>query len=88
VISEMERTFRAFLRQLPEDVQHQANAAYRLFRQDPFHPSLQFKRIDPSDPSVWSVRIGKNYRAIGIRERETILWVWIGSHAEYDKRTK
>ena len=34
---------------------------------------------------IYSVRIGKGYRAVGQRDKKGILWFWIGSHAEYDK---
>jgi hypothetical protein len=44
---------------------------------------LQFKRIDPQDP-IYSVRVGRKYRALGWLESDTIIWFWIGSHADYD----
>jgi hypothetical protein len=34
---------------------------------------------------VYSVRIGIGYRALGLREADTVSWFWIGSHAEYDE---
>ncbi|MEX2300202.1 MAG: hypothetical protein WD733_04650 [Bryobacterales bacterium] len=73
------------LERLPLDVRRQAQRAYQRFQDDPFHPSLHFKRIDDAD-NVWSVRIGLGYRAFGLREGEDITWIWIGSHAEYDRR--
>ena len=54
------------------------------FREDPFHPSLQFKRLGTARP-VWSVRISIDYRALGARDGDVIVWFWIGSHADYDK---
>jgi len=65
-------------------VQKQAIAAYRLFRRDPRHPSLHFKRVHPTQP-IMSVRIGGDYRAVGIqREPGAILWFWIGPHEQYE----
>lgn len=73
------------LRQLPPEIRRQAYAAYRLFKQDPYHPSLQFKRVSNTRP-LYSVRIGISYRALGLRESDDeIAWFWIGSHAEYNK---
>lgn len=69
---------------LPKSVQRQADKAYKLWQSDPYHPSLQFKRVDPQDP-IYSVRVGRGYRALGWLENNTIIWFWIGSHAEYDK---
>ena len=47
---------------LPDDVQEQARDAYALWRSNPGHPSLRFKRVSRKAP-VYSVRIGLGYRA-------------------------
>lgn len=79
------RQFRELLHALPLDVRRQAITAYRLFKRDPFHPSLQFKRVSATRP-LYSVRIGISYRALGLREPDdVIVWLWIGSHADYDR---
>lgn len=69
--------------ELPRATQEQAYRAYRLWREAPFHPSLQFKRVSAAEP-MFSVRIGISYRAVGFREADHISWFWIGSHADYD----
>ena len=76
------RRFWQSCRQLPRDVRKQASAAYRVWHQDAFHPSLHFKKV-ASD--LWSVRVGRAYRALGRFEGDLLVWVWIGSHAEYDQ---
>jgi hypothetical protein len=68
---------------LPPQVQAQARLAYQLFRQDPFHPSLRFKQVHPSRP-IFSARVGLSYRALAVREKDEVIWFWIGSHADYD----
>lgn len=68
---------------LPEDVQRHAEHAYALWLADPFHKSLDFKQVHTRRPIV-SVRIGLHWRAVGVREGETVIWSWIGSHADYD----
>jgi hypothetical protein len=79
------KTFRELLRKLPNNVKRQAYSAYRLFKRDPHHSSLQFKQVSHKK-SLYSVRIGISYRALGLRETDDlIVWFWIGSHAEYDK---
>jgi hypothetical protein len=65
-------------------VQTRARAAYRLFRQDPAHPSLRFKLVHASR-AIYSVRIGLAYRALAVRDGEDLIWFWIGSHADYDQ---
>ena len=54
-----------------------------FFRENPSHPSLQFKKVD--EPNVYSVRVGLGYRALGVLEGSDIVWFWIGPHSEYDK---
>ena len=68
---------------LPEQVQKQANVAYRRFKQDPYYPSLQFKCINPKR-QVYSARVGRNYRALGRMVNGDILWFWIGTHEDYN----
>lgn len=59
--------------------------AYHQFISDPFHNSLRFKKLAGYD-NLWSVRITLSLRAVGHRERDTIHWLWIGSHNEFDSQ--
>ena len=72
---------------LPETIGKLAKEAFKLFMDDPFHPSLHFKRIHASRP-IFSVRITKDYRALGIQQDEDLIWFWIGSHSGYNKLLK
>jgi hypothetical protein len=84
VNSRTTRQFRDLFTALPTAVQRQAREAYRLFRQNPAHPGLRFKQVHP-DPPIYSARVGISYRAVGVRDGNTMIWYWIGSHADYDK---
>jgi len=83
VNSRTTKQFRKQLARLPRDVQKQAKKAYKLFKKNPYDSSLHFKCIDPQE-SLWSARVGYQYRVVGVREGDTILWYFIGSHADYD----
>jgi hypothetical protein len=37
------------------------------------------------DPPTYSARVGIGYRDLGALDGDTIIWFWIGSHADYDK---
>jgi mRNA-degrading endonuclease RelE of RelBE toxin-antitoxin system len=76
------RRFRQGYENLPEEIRRQARQAYRLFQKDPHHPSLRFKKVDEAS-NTFSVRVGLGYRALGVTEGSTIVWCWIGSHADY-----
>ena len=84
MISRTTKRFREALSKLPKDIQRQAQESYKLFSQDPNHPSLRFKKVHTNEP-VYAARINIDYRAVGIVDGEEIIWFWIGSHAEYDK---
>lgn len=71
-------------RELDEKTRRSARKAYHLWKDNPFHPSLHFKCIN-SNEDIWSARITRNYRAIGVLEGDTITWFWIGSHDDYEK---
>lgn len=58
-----------------------ARGNFELLKQNPRHPSLRLKKAH----SYWSVRVGRDYRALGRDVDDGILWGWIGPHDEYDK---
>ena len=74
-------SFWKYYEHLPVDIRDLADKNFQLLKDNPSHPSLQFKKVG----KVWSARVGSNYRAIATQIEEGYLWVWIGTHAEYDK---
>ena len=84
MISRTTAQFRQAFAELPPEVQRQARRAYRIFKENPNQPSLRFKPVHPTRP-VYSVRVSPDYRAVGTLEADTIVWFWIGSHADYDR---
>lgn len=82
--SPITKQFRRAFDDLSEDVRFRSRQAYRIFRDDPYHPSLHFKAVHPTRP-IYSVGIGLTYRALGILNGDQIVWFWIGPHVEYDR---
>jgi hypothetical protein len=83
------RTTKRFWRQfteLPASTQLEAKRAYRLFQSNPAHPGLHFKKVE-GEADIYSVRIGLEYRALGVLKKGRIVWYWIGGHDEYDRLT-
>lgn len=66
---------------LPEEIQALADKSYELLKGDPKHPSLHFKKLG----KLWSARVGLHHRALAVEVEDGMLWVWIGTHAEYDR---
>jgi len=72
--------FWSHYRRLPKDIQELADKNFELLKGNPFHPSLHFKKVTND---LWSARVGLNYRALGADEGDTVIWFWVGDHAEY-----
>lgn len=69
---------------MPARVQNEARKQFDLLKSDPSHPSLHFKRVG----KFWSVRISLYYRALAIKDEKDYIWVWIGTHDQYQKMIK
>ena len=66
---------------LPDSVQKLAEKNFELLKANPRHPSLRFKKVG----LLWSARIGDHYRVLGTDIENGIYWIWIGTHAEYNR---
>jgi hypothetical protein len=73
--------FRPLYDALPAGVRALADKSFALLKRDPKHPSLHSKRIRGD---LWSARVGAHYRALATPVDDGFLWIWIGTHAEYD----
>jgi mRNA-degrading endonuclease RelE of RelBE toxin-antitoxin system len=71
-------------RKLPKKIREQAREAYRLFQANPAQPGLHFQRLK-GHPELWSVRITRDFRAVGLVDGDTITWFWIGDHRSFER---
>ncbi len=55
---------------LEKDIRLRAKKSYKLWIDDPFHPSLRFKCINQSE-NIWAVRVTLGYRALGVLDSNT-----------------
>lgn len=55
-------TFKNLYRALPLFVRRKADKKTEIFRQNPFHPSLRTKKLEPHHEEIWSFWVDKNYR--------------------------
>ncbi len=76
--------FRKAYERLPVKIKEAAKIAYRRWKENPHHNSLQFKQVHKTQ-AVYSVRIGLSWRAIGVKQQKVMIWFWIGSHEEYNQ---
>jgi hypothetical protein len=66
---------------LPAEVQMRARKAYSLWRDNPRHPSIHFKKVG----KAWSARIDDNFRVLAKVVDDRVYWFWIGPHVEYER---
>ena len=71
-------------RLLPKNIQDLADKNFSLLKENSKHPSLKLKKVGV----YWSIRVGISYRALGKERKEGIIWIWIGTHAEYGQIIK
>ena len=87
MISHTNKNFWKLYRKLPQNIRDLARKQYKIFMNDPYHASLHFKCVHSSKP-IYSARITKDYRVVGVLSDSVIVWFWIGNHTEYDKLLK
>jgi hypothetical protein len=85
--SETTEKFRLLFASAPADRQLRIRGAYRLWKRDPTHPSLRFKKVHPRLP-IYSARVDLDWRAIGLLEEDTVVWFWVGPHRHYEALLK
>jgi len=73
VNSHLTEDFVGRFRRLPRRIQELARKNYRLWKRDPAHPGLDFKQVSQRR-SIFSVRVGIGWRAVGIKREDTMIW--------------
>ena len=68
MISRTTTKFWKSYKRFPKEIKEKSKEVFNFFQKDPFHPNLHFKRVHSSKP-IFSIRITKDYRAIGILEK-------------------
>lgn len=82
--SETTEAFRRQFAAAAPAVQSRIRAAHQLWTENPDHPSLRFKKVHDKLP-IYSARIDLNWRAVGVMKGDTVIWFFVGPHAEYGR---
>ena len=72
------------LKGLPAAMKRTLMEAFGLFAINPYHRSLQYKRVHPEEP-IYSIRVCRDFRALGLLHNCVVIWFWIGSLSDYDE---
>lgn len=58
---------------------------------NPFEPHLDAKKLRPcrgypAGSNAWRIKVfNQDYRAIFLRQADTLVWDWIGTHEDYNR---
>lgn len=80
-------SYRKRYEEMPQHIQNLVRKNYDLWSRDPFHNSLEFKKLWNHKP-FWSARCGIDYRVVGYMKDGAMYWFFVGTHAEYDRLLK
>ena len=68
-------------RNLPTSVQELADKSFEILKTN----KSSVAALEKGRQVLWSVRVGRRHRALGVEIEEGLVWFWIGTHADYDK---
>jgi len=67
--------------ELPSAIQKKAEKQERLFRHNPFYPSLHTEKLEPKGRQIWTIRVDASYRiAFRFLDKDTVAFLTIGTH--------
>ena len=67
--------------ELPKKIKVRTEKQEKIFRGNPFHPSLHTEKLSPKFKEVWSFRIDKKYRTIfQFINKDKVVFLNIGHH--------
>ena len=82
------RRFRRLFDNLPSQIQETARRKFEMFKENPFHSSFRRKVIQSTvhypNPH-YEFRITRDYRATCFVDSDTYVWLFIGTHEEFDR---
>ena len=87
--SKRTKKFKELFDELPSQIQENAKKQFRLFSENPAHPSLRTKLIGSTRNKkykVCEVTVGMGYRATYFVDEDVCVWFWIGTHTLFDKK--
>lgn len=86
--SRRRKQFKRLYDKLPLRIQSLAEEKFQLFLSNPNHPSFQVKVVQATAHQPmpdWEYRIDNNYRATCFHDGDTYVWVFIGSHDDFER---
>jgi len=75
------KEFEKRYRKLPKSIQNKAEKQENIFRENPFHPSLNTEKLVPKNKQIWSMRIDRSYRILfRFIDGKKVVFLTVGEH--------
>ncbi|OGN03929.1 MAG: hypothetical protein A2831_02410 [Candidatus Yanofskybacteria bacterium RIFCSPHIGHO2_01_FULL_44_17] len=66
---------------MPTVIKRKAEKQEKLFRENPYHPSLRTEKLEPQGRQMWSLRVDRKHRIIfRFIDKNNVLFLTIGPH--------
>ena len=78
------KDFRKLYDRLPLTARRAVRRSYVKWRRDPFDPSLEGRRLQGKSEYYRVEILGKQYRAVALVRGHVYVWLWVGTHADYN----
>ena len=66
---------------LPKEIKEKAKKQEKMFKNDPFYPSLHTEKLSPKGREVWSFRVDIKYRVFfKFLKKGKVVFIAIGPH--------
>lgn len=75
--------FRKAYKKLPRNIQDATDRKDRLFRRDPYHPSLRTHKLHGPLDGLWSFWITRDYRILFELVKGSVIFYDVGTHEVY-----
>ena len=89
MVSKRTKAFKKLFNNLSDHIKENARKQYKVFLENPSHPSLRKKPIGSTRNNkfkAYEVTVGMGYRATYFRDGDVYVWFWIGTHNSFDKK--
>lgn len=75
------KEFEKRYKKLPNNIQRKAEKQEKIFRVNPFRPSLKTEKLIPKGRQLWSMRIDRSYRIIfRFLGSNKVIFLTVGDH--------
>lgn len=90
MINRKTKDFNKLFEKLPRDIQEKAVDVFLRWKDNP--SSIDCKPLEKFHNEIYSAKVGSRHRALArkitVDNNEVFIWMWVGSHEDYNNTIK